>query len=80
MLLVQDDVYEDTESYAIDLMLDASTTGVFINQSVTEIFILDQNSKQKIAILLVGYLASLMQILSLALWIFLTKLMKMISL
>ena len=46
MELVQDEVYEDTESYAFDLVLDESTTGVFINQSVTEIFILDTNSKQ----------------------------------
>ena len=45
-LFSPDGVYEDTESYAFDLTLDVATTSVLVNQSSTEVFLLDEDGKK----------------------------------
>ena len=39
----RDNIYEDTESYAFDLILEGSTTHAMVHPNVSEIFLLDQN-------------------------------------
>ena len=51
----QDGVYEDTESYALELALETFTTDILVSQSVTEVFLLDQDSKQSLLGLDLGF-------------------------
>ena len=42
----QDNIYENTESFALDLILDSTTTGVLVDPNVTEVFLLDVDGKK----------------------------------
>ena len=47
LFLLDDSVYESTESFALDLVPEASTTGVQVNPDITEVFILDNDGKNQ---------------------------------
>lgn len=44
-----DGVYENTESYAYDLLSDFSTTNVIVDPDVTEVFLMDRDGKMILA-------------------------------
>lgn len=43
--IIQDDIYEDTKSHNISLVLNETAYMVMIDSSVTEVFITDNNHK-----------------------------------
>ena len=45
VFLLDDSVYESTESFTLDLVPEANITGVVVNPDVTEVFILDNDGK-----------------------------------
>ena len=45
IFILDDDVYEGTETFEINLILDLSTSGVIIDPPVTEVTILDDDGK-----------------------------------
>ena len=76
-----DNTYENTESFILDLRLDALTTAVMVNPDVTEVFLIDVDGKKShhnsYSPIICNFL---IQSLSSALSVLLSKLMKMMDL